>query len=299
MFFNVNKLVEQVKAKNRILRLTLLALGTFLLGVTYNMFLKPNNIVTGGVTGLSIICQRLFSIDANYFIYLFSIGLIIISFFTLGAKESSKHMLGTILYPLMISFTGPLANMLNGSIVVNNFIIELIIIGLIMGLASGMIYKVGYSSGGGDIIVLIVNKYFKIPIGRANFISNLVIILFGAAIFGINNVIYATIIIYISSSLVDKILLGISNSKQFFIYTKEISKVKEIIIKELGTGVTILETTGGFSKSKQKMLMCVVSTHDYYLFKELVLQIDPEAFFVINDCYEVAGGVRRSNLPFI
>ena len=299
MFFNVNKIFEQVKNKNRILRLTVLALSTFLLALVYNMFLKPHNIVTGGITGLSIICQKLFTIDANIFIYIFSGLLILLSFCVLGLKETSKHLLGAILYPLMISFTVPLAIMLSGSIVVDNFLIELIIIGLIVGLSSGMIYKVGYSSGGGDIIVLIINKYAKIQIGKANLISNVIVVLLGAAIFGINNVIYAIIILFISSSLVDKILLGISNSKQFFIYTKEVSKVKELIIKELGTGVTILEATGGYTKHKHKMLMCVVSNHDYYLFKESVLEIDPDAFFVINDCYEVAGGVKRTNLPFI
>ena len=221
------------------------------------------------------------------------------AFFTLGLKETYKHLLGAILYPLMVSFTLPLATMLSHSFTVDNFLIEVIIAGIVSGAASGMIYKVGFSSGGNDIVVLIMNKFAKFPIGKATLMSNVVVVLLGGAIFGINNVIYAIIIIYIMSALVDKILLGISNSKQFFIYTKEINKVRELIIKKLGSGVTILETTGGYSKHKQKMLMCVVSTHDYYLFKEAVLEIDNDAFFVINDCYEVAGGVKRTNLPFI
>ena len=299
MFFNINKLVDEVKKKNRILRLSILGISTFLLALTYNMFLKPNNLVTGGITGASIICQKLFSIDASFFLYLFSILLILLSFFTLGLKETSKHLVGALLYPIMVSFTLPLANLLNNYFVVDNFIIEVIIVGLIMGLASGMVYKVGYSTGGNDIVVLIMNKYAKVPVGKSNFVSNVIVILLGGAIFGINNVIYAIIIIYIMSAVVDKILLGISNSKQFFIHTKEINKVKELIIKKLGAGVTEIETTGGYLHHKQKMLMCVVSTKDYYLFKEAVKEIDPEAFFVINDCYEVAGGVRRTNLPFI
>lgn len=299
MFFNLNKIVDSVKSKNRILRLSILGIGIFLLALAYNMYLKPFNIVTGGVSGLSIICQQLFSIDASIFIYLFNGILIVISFFALGLKETSRQLLGTILYPIMVTFTLPLANYLNRVLIIDNFLIELLLASLIIGFAGGIIYKVGYSSGGNDIVVLIINKYFKVPIGKASFVTNLVIILLGGAIFGINNVLYATIIVYLNGALVDKILIGISNSKQFFIHTKEINKVRELIIEKLGTGVTVLETTGGYTRRKKKMLMCVVATKDYYLFKEAVLEIDPDAFFVINDCYEVSGGVKRSSLPFL
>ncbi len=299
MFFNAGKIIEAVKAKNRIPRIMVLIIGTFLLGLAYNMYLKTNNLVTGGVTGLSIICQRLLGLDASFFIYLFTFIILAISFFTLGTKESLKSSLGAILYPIMVSITSPLATYLTSHYVLDNIIIEVLVASLIMGFASGIIYKVGYSTGGNDTIVQIINKYAKIPMGKAIFISNLIIILFGGAIFGINNVVYAIIIVYIESTVVDKILLGISQSKQFFIHTKELSKVRELIIEKLNTGVTVIETTGGFTHKKNKMLMCVVATKDYYLFKEAVLEIDPEAFFVINDCYEVSGGVKRDPLTFI
>lgn len=299
MFFNLNKIIESVRSKNRILRLSVLGIGTFLLALAYNMYLKPYNIVTGGVTGFSIVLQKLTNIDANIFIYALNALLLILSLFTLGKKETSRQLLGTILYPLMITLTVPLASMLNSLLVIDNFLIKILLAGLLMGFASGIIYKVGYASGGNDIIVLIINKYFKVPIGKTTFFTNLIIIILGGTIFGINNVLYAIIIVYINGALVDKMLIGISNSKQFFIHTKEINKVRELIIEKLGTGVTVLETTGGYSRRKRKMLMCVVATKDYYLFKEAVLEIDPDAFFVINDCYEVSGGVKRSSLPFL
>ncbi len=299
MFFNASKIIEAVKEKNRIPRILVLLVGTFILGLAYNMYLKANNLVTGGVSGLSIICQKFFGLDASIFIYIFTFIILIISFFTLGTKEGLKGSLGAILYPVMVSVTSPLANYLNAHYVLDNLLIEVLVASLLMGFASGIIYKVGYSTGGNDTIVQIINKYAKIPMGKATFISNVVIILLGGAIFGINNVVYAIIIVAIESMVVDKILLGISDSKQFFIHTKELSKVRELIIEKLNTGVTVIETTGGFTHKKNKMLMCVVATKDYYLFKEAVLEIDPEAFFVINDCYEVSGGVKRSTTPFI
>lgn len=299
MFFNINKLIEKVNEKNRIFRLTVLFWGAFLLALNYNMYLKPNNLVTGGTTGLAIILQTLTKVDANIYIYIFSILLIIISFFTLGVKETSKSALGSIIYPLFVTLTAPLAQILNEHLVLDSIYLEVLVSALIMGFASGIIYKVGYNTGGNDIIVAIMNKYAKIPIGKSGFISNVIIILLGGAIFGVNNVLYAIVIVYINSVLVDKILIGISSSKQFFIHTKQTHKIKELIIKKLGAGVTVLETTGGYTQHKGKMLMCVVPNRDYYLFKELVLEIDPQAFFIINDCYEVAGGVKKPTLPFL
>ena len=133
----------------------------------------------------------------------------------------------------------------------------------------------------------LLNKYGHISEGNSNIFIQTIVILLGGFTFGINKMIYALIILIIYSSLVDKILIGISNSKLFFIYTNKVDKVKDYILEELHTGVTLLHGQGGFSKKKNRVLMCVVPNRDYYLFKEIVLEIDPDAFFVINDCYEV------------
>lgn len=125
------------------------------------------------------------------------------------------------------------------------------------------------------------------------------IILAGGFVFGFAKVLYALIIVYLNAIITDRILLGISDSKMFFVYTTEVNKIKEFIVKEIKTGITILDIEGGYSQKKDKMIMCVVRTRDYFLFKEKILEIDPKAFFVINDCYEVLGGVKRANLPFI
>lgn len=85
----------------------------------------------------------------------------------------------------------------------------------------------------------------------------------------------------------------------FFIYTRKTKEIEKFIINELQSGVTIFDAEGGFSRNKKKMIMCVVPTRDYYLFKESILLIDSNAFFIVTDCYEVSGGVKRSNLPFI
>ena len=145
----------------------------------------------------------------------------------------------------------------------------------------------------------IMNKYGKIPEGRATFIMNIIIVIAGGFVFNINNVAYSAIILYLSSIIIDKMLIGVSTTKLFYIKTSKIDEVKQFIIKELKTGVTIINVEGGYSSKKGKMLMCVVDNKDYYLFKESVLEIDPKAFFIIDDCYEVTGGFKRERINLI
>ena len=196
----------------------------------------------------------------------------------------------------MISLTLPLTEILKNYIIIDNELLIILVAGLIQGFAIGIIFKYGFTTGGLDTMTYLLNKYGHLSEGNSNIFIQTIVILLGGFTFGINKMIYALIILIIYSSLVDKILIGISNSKLFFIYTNKVDKVKDYILKELHTGVTLLHGQGGFSKKNNRVLMCVVPNRDYYLFKEIVLEIDPDAFFVINDCYEVQGGQRR-NLP--
>lgn len=285
--------------KKNIYKTIMLTIGVFLLALNYNIFLLPNNFVIGGTSGLAIVMQNFFGFNPTTFIFITSIILILLSLLLLGFKETSKTIVGSLLYPLFLALTSPLANKILPYLNIDSILIVVVIAGFFNGLATGIIYKTGFNTGGSDVLMKILNSYFKMPEGESLFIVNLIIMAFGAAAFGINKFIYALIILYINTKVIDRILIGISSSKLFFIYTSKPSEVKKFIIDELKTGVTVLNAHGGFTKKKNDVLMCVVKNRSYYLFKEKVLEIDPKAFFVIDDCYEVAGGVKGKNYPFI
>ena len=116
------------------------------------------------------------------------------------------------------------------------------------------------------------------------------IVLAGAFTFGWTKAMYAIIVLYIFSIIVDRVILGISNSKAFYIITSEYEKIKKFILNNLGHGVTVIEVKGGYSGKKDNILMCVVPTSDYFKLKEGIKLIDKEAFIVITDSYEVIGG---------
>lgn len=145
----------------------------------------------------------------------------------------------------------------------------------------------------------IINKYIKAGESKAMIVANSLIILLGMIVFGFDKGVYSFIILITSTYFIDKIMFGISDSKVFYIYTKKVRKIKKLILEDFKTGLTIIPSRGGYSKKRGHMIMCVVGNQDYYKFKERILEIDPNAFIIINKCYEVNGGVKRSSFHFI
>lgn len=287
---------KSLTKKNFYLKIFLFILSVALLALNYNLFLVPNNFVIGGTSGLAIIIKKLFNLDTAIFIGVSGAFLMILAIIFLGWKETSRALIGAILYPFFISMTAPLANFLLNYIEFDSTLLLALIGGTLCGIANGLLYKTGFTTGGSDILMKIVNKYGKMPEGKAVFSVNIIIMIFGAIIFGVNQFIYSLIVLFLNTTVIDRIMIGVSNSKLFFIYTKEEEKLKTFIMNDLKTGVTILNATGGYSKEENHVLMCVVPNKNYYLFKEKVVYFDPNAFFVINDCYEVSGGVGHRNL---
>lgn len=298
MKFDYKELTEIVQSKNFWPRLLVMIVGIFIMATTYNIFLLHYDLVIGGTSGIAIIVQELFEISPALFIFLAEAVLLIISFILLGAKTTGMTIVGSLLFPLFISITSKPCELIATNVTFDSMLIITLISGLLFGLGSGLVYKMGYSTGGSDIIMQILNKYLNISSGIALFICNVIIIIAGAFVFGINKAIYGIIIIVINSTLVDKIMLGISDSKVFYITTKKPEEIKGLI-NTMKTGYTLLKAEGGYTKHKTDVIMCVIHTKDYYLFKNVVQQVDPEAFIIITDCYEVYGGKRKEQFPFI
>ena len=273
--------------------------GTLCLALCYNLFFTPNDIVVGGMSGIAIVVNHLTGFNSQVFIYISSTFLLIVSYLFLGKEETQRVIIGTFLYPLFVTFTAPIAKFILPYFTFHEMIVTVALASLLYGFSNGLIYKYGYSTGGGDVIIRLISKYLHLSEGTSVLLFDSFIVLLGGFVFGVEKAVYAVIIIVIASSLVDKITIGISNSKKFMIYTRESRKVKILIEEEFKTGFTIFPTVGGYSHIKGAMIMCVIRNRDTHLFKERILEIDPHAFFVISDCYEVQGGVKRSNLPFI
>ena len=222
MKFDYNEIIEEVKSQHFWSRLVIMIFAVFLLAITYNTLLLPYELVTGGTSGIAIIINHFFDIPPAMIIFILEIILLILSFILLGTKKTSMTIIGALLFPFFISITENSCQIITNLVKFDNYIIISLISGILFGIGSGVVYKMGYSTGGGDIIMQILNKYLNISTGTASFITNIIIIFIGAFVFGINKAIYGTIIVIIISILVDKIMLGISTTKMFYIQTKKI-----------------------------------------------------------------------------
>lgn len=274
-------------------------LGIFLYALCFNLFLIPNELVVSGFSGVAIVTQKLFGWNNQAFIYMTNFILLWVSFIFLKPETTKKNIVGSIMFPLMITLTLPMANFLNEKLIRDDFLIILLFSIILYGVSSGLIYRSGFSTGGSDIIMQIINKYIKVGESKSMIFANSIIIFIGMLVFGFNKGVYSFIILITSTYFIDKIMFGISDSKVFYIYTKKVRKIKKLILQDFKTGLTIIPSRGGYSLKKGHMIMCVVSNQDYYIFKEKILEIDPNAFLIINKCYEVNGGVKRSNFHFL
>jgi uncharacterized membrane-anchored protein YitT (DUF2179 family) len=299
MKFDVKKLVDEALSKDFWYRTLIMVISMFVLAVNYNTFLLPNNFVIGGTSGVATIVNHFIpNMEPATFIFIFNAVFIALALFLLGPRQMGLSLIGSIVYPFFVSITSGFCGEIAQTLQFDNFILIVIISAVLFGTANGFIYKTGFSTGGIDVLFQILNKFFHIPTGTVSFMVNIVIIILGGLFFGAEMAIYAVIVIFINSTLIDKIMLGISESKMFYIHTTKTREVQKAIVS-LGTGYTVLKSDGSYDDEDNDIIMCVITTKDYYLLKNIVQKLDPDAFFVITDCYQAYGGYRKQKYPFI
>lgn len=288
---NIDVIKKKIKDKNTYRNFCEFIIGMLITSVAVSVFYKPNSLVTTGCTGLSILISNYIDIDLALIVFSLSSILLAVSFCVFGLEYGAKNILGTILFPVFIKA----ASLINRVVNFNNTSLFLLILigGVLSGIGFGMVKKSGYSLGGFYVIYDILNQKLKISVGKANLFCNIIIIFASTFIFGLNKAIYSGIGLYISSYIGDKIMLGVSQNKAFYIITNKVKDVKEYIINNLNYTVTVVNAKGGYSDKKKKMILCVIPTVEYIKLKEVVKEIDKDAFFLVTDSYSVSKYDRK------
>lgn len=291
MFFNKKKIekniLKEIYNKDKLKRNIIFMLGVLVVAAAYNLFMVPSKVVYG-VGGIGIILNSLINLDPSITIFVGDILLLILSFVFLGSEKTKYSIVGSILFPIFVKLTDNITSIIDLSDI--EPLLMVLFGAIITGLGLGLIFKTGFTTGGTDILNQIVSKYAKTGMGNAMFLTDGVIVLSGVLIFGWTRLLYSVISLYIISIMTDKVILGISESKAFYIITTHESEVKKFLLTNLSHGVTVLDARGGYTGNNQKMIMCIIPTKEYYVAKEGIHEIDPSAFFVVTDAYEVSGG---------
>lgn len=265
-----------------------LILGIILISFAFNLFINPLNIVIGGTSGISIIMNALFGINPSTFIAIFYLSMLVLSLLVFGFNGTKKVLIGSLLYPLCVNLFKGLPNYIE--LDYSNKLLMYITAAVLIGIGNGLVYKNDFLTGGTDIIKKIINNKFKIEMGKSAFVFDALIVITGGIIFGLDSVLYAIIILYISSKITDRVILGISTRKMFYIMTEKPDIVKKYIIEKLNYRVVEIDSIGGYTNDKNHILMCVIPTKKYIELKQIVLQIDNKAFFLITDSYHTNYG---------
>lgn len=258
-------------------------IGLILSAVSFDLFLAPLKIVVGGTSGLSILISELIKLNPSTIVTIVYIIMVIINFIFYGFKETRKLLFCSILYPIFVNLFENLPNIMN--LDYSNKLLHYLMSAILYGVGTGLIFKNGFVGGGLDVLKKIISDKLKMPMGKATFIVDAILVITGGFIFGVNSVLYAIIILYISSNVTDRIILGVSNKKMFYIMTKNPNDVRKCIKDELKCGITEIDAVGGYTTDKYHVLMTVISTSDYVKLKNRINEIDENAFFIITDSY--------------
>lgn len=261
----------------------LMTMGAFVYAFGINYFFVGNNFADGGVTGISIILHYLFNFDIGITYGIINIPLIILGYKLIGGEFIFKTLYGTVVtsvaFRLFSGYLGPM----------DDKFMAAVFGGILAGVGLGIMFASGGSSGGTDIIVKILNKFWDISVGKGFLAIDLIILSALGLLFGKEIFMYTLVGMFISTKVIDKIQDGFSKSKAITIISKNFFEIKNTIMKETERGTTIIPVKGGYTYEPKEMIICIVSIYDISTVKRIVRSLDNKAFMYITDVSEVLG----------
>lgn len=267
------------------------AMGCLVSSIAINAFLVPHHLLSGGVSGVAIIFYFLFGLPIGVQIFVMNLPLLYAAYRLIGKEYAIISVYGAVVFSVLVEAT----RFLSQQTLINDPIISAITGGVFTGIGSGLIFRVNGNGGGLDIIAGIVKKYYSLNFGVVGFSVNCVIMLVAAALFGLELAVLTLFSMYIAANVTDKVVEGFNRKKAIFIVSYNTDSIVETILKELGRGVTILHGEGAYTHQAKQIIFVVVSLTQIAKIKQLVNEVDPQAFMIVQDAAEVMG--RGFTLP--
>lgn len=254
-------------------------------GVTF--FILPSNILSGGTAGIAVALQPIFHIPPTIVINVLTIGLFVLGSLCLGKAFFFKTVLSAIVYPVFISLLNIFFSDLT---ITHNQLLASIYAGVCTGIGLGLVYRVDGSTGGMDIPPLVIHKFTRLPLSLLVMCFDGATVLLGAVVYGIEASMIGLVSVFVCGQVINKVLIfGSEASKTLFIISPKWKEIRDVINHELDRGATLVPAIGGYSNEERMMVMTVVKQKQFNSLQRLITNIDPQAFFVVNDANEVAG----------
>lgn len=249
-------------------------------------FVLPNDLITGGTTGIALILERYFGLPIGLSVAIFNIVMFILAILILGKSFALTALISTFYFPWILSQFQKVQFIQN---MTDDFLLGSIFAGLMLGLGVGLVIRAGASTGGMDIPPLILNKKFGLPVSIGLYVFDFTILIIQMSFRDKERILYGILLVLIYSTLVDKVLLMGKTQMQVKIISDHYEEINKVIQEKLDRGSTFFKTESGYLRKDSFAIMTVVSSRELPKLNELVLEIDKQAFIVINQVNEVMG----------
>lgn len=259
-------------------------LGTFLLAASVVWFFDAVGVVVGGVSGIAIIIKATMEIPMWVINIAFNLPLFIAAYKILDIGMFFRTVLGTVLLTIWLAIL-PYVNLLTG-----NLFVDMLAGSVLMGAGLGLIFVSNSSSGGGDLLATLINRKLRhLSIPKIMAVIDIVIVLAGARVFGVDKIMYSIIGIFVLARVSDIIIEGPNRAKLLYIISEKNDDVVKYIVETMERGATYIDTEGAFTHKSSKMIMCVVSGKEMVKLKQIIYKLDENAICFVGDIREAFG----------
>ncbi len=280
------------KIRDIILDYFFIAIGCAVMSLALVLFLSPNKIASGGVSGLSIVLHHLFRMPIGITMLVFNVPLFIWGVHRLGKRFGIRTIFGMALFSFFTDFSDVVLKLKPAT---NNMVLASIYGGILLGIGLGIVFRRRGSTGGSDIVAQICSHHNIMSAGTTFMVIDFFVIsIAGLSFQGIEYALWGFIALYVSSRIVDVIIEGLGYAKAAYIISDKYDEIKEAIFTEMNRGVTILKGEGPYTKVDKNVILCIVTRREIGKLSRIAKEIDPDAFMIISDVYEVLGkGFKR------
>ncbi|WIV18883.1 YitT family protein [Paenibacillus polygoni] len=261
----------------------LIIFGSFVMAIAFNLFLVPNQIASGGVSGISILVQEAVGVEPAYTQWALNIPLFIAGYLILGRQYGVRSLLGSFMLPFFVYLTDTWA------VPTSNPLLASIFGGIGVGLGIGIVYRGRGSTGGLTILAQIIQKFSGLRLSLCVMLLDGTVIILAGWILSLENSLFALISLYVTGKVIDSVEMGFGTSKVAYIISEQTESISKAILDDLDRGLTKLSAQGGYTDDDRTVLMVVVAQNEITRLKALVRSVDPNAFVTITNAHEVLG----------
>lgn len=262
-----------------------ITLGATLTAVALNMFLIPNKVAAGGVSGMATVLHYLLGLPVGSTMLALNVPLFLASVKVLGARFGLRTLYGAAILSIAVDLTAPFTPVLTRDLLLSS-----LYGGVLSGVGMGIVFRFGGTTAGTDLAAAIINKLTRISVGQALLgVDFFVIATAGIAFASAELSLYALISLWLTSHIIDLVQEGPSTAKAFFVISDAADAVAKRIMVDMDRGVTLFAGRGGYTGQPRDILFCVVTASEVVRLKELITSLDPGAFVIVADAHEVMG----------